>query len=125
MFAWWGMTRLDSSALMPAISSAFLGRVDHDAHGAAKDLLAVHLEVPAVLAGEQVGGGAVGAEDRTTSRSFSFGSYSSTVAPAPSASRTAMLRSLQSTHRERCSEPITRMRLLPVSSRPRRCAWRT
>ena len=50
--------------------------------------------------------------------SFSVGSYSSTAAPAPSASSTAMLRSFQSTQRERCSAPMTRTRLLPVSRRP-------
>ena len=46
----------------PGVGQGLLGRVDHDPYGSPEDLFPVHVEVPAVVAGEQVAEGAVGVE---------------------------------------------------------------
>ena len=44
MLAWWGTTRAMSSARHAGLLHRLLGRVDHDPHGPAEDLLAVHVD---------------------------------------------------------------------------------
>ena len=93
MLAWWGMTRARSSALMPAEASAF------SAESTTTRTARRKISLPSMVKNPPC-------------------SQASRSAAEPSAPSTAMLRSVQSTQRDRCSAPITRTRLLPVSSRP-------
>ena len=101
MLAWWGTTRAMSSAVTPAAAIDLVAGVDHDAHGPAEDLLAVHLDVPADLGVEE----ALGRCRRRRGPSRAAGrarrTASSTTAPDPSANRMAVLRSVQSVMRAR------------------------
>ena len=107
MLAWWGTTSAMSSAVTPACVHRLLRRVDHDPHGPAEDLLAVHLDEAADLGVEEP----LGASRRRRGPSRAAGpgpsTASSTTAPEPSANRMAVLRSSQSVMRDSVSVPIT------------------
>ena len=99
------------------LGDGLLGRLDDHPDRLSEDLLAVHVEIAAVVALEEVAERPVGAEHQDSSCPGPS-IASSTTAPAPSPTSTAIDRSSQSVIRLRVSDPMTSSRSAPMASMP-------